>query len=451
MKKEVKIPDIAENVESGLCSSILVSEGDTVEKDQPLVEIETDKASTDIPSDYEGKVTEIKVEEGDEVKVGQVIMIIETSEEKEEKKEEAEADKEAKGGEEKKEEQEEAQDQPQEEKDEKETSPEEEKEGEEEKKQVVSRIDEDEKREAPERDEQLKDVPASPSVRKLARELGIDLTRVKGTGPGERVTHDDVKKYAKQQTEGKEKSSAKEAKALPDFSKWGSVEREQLSRIRQITGENMSYSWNTIPHVFQFDKADITELERFINNNKEKIEKKGGKLTLTSFMTKVIAMALQRFPRFNASLDVQNEELIIKKYYNIGIAVDTPQGLLVPVIKNADQKSLAALSAEITEIAQKARDKKLSTEQLQGGNFSISNLGGIGGTNFTPIIYSPQVAILGISRTQTEAKMIDGEFSPRSMLPLSLSYDHRVIDGADGARFLRWICSVLEDPMNVFM
>ena len=403
MKKEIKIPDIAENVETGLIAGILVSKGDKIEKDQSVVEIETDKATTDIPSPYAGVVDEIKVKEGDEVKVNQVIMIIEVEEEDEGKGEEKEKEK----------------------KPEKSEKPEDE--------------------EDTEKD--LSDVPASPSVRRLAREMDVDITKVKGTGPGDRISAEDVKKYDAK-VEARSEPSTKTIE-LPDFSQWGATSREAMTTIRKITSKNVLQSWQTIPHVTQFDEADITELENFRKRYQSKAEKAGGKLIVTAILLKIAGFALQKFPRFNASIDTQNEELVYKHYYNVGIAADTPKGLLVPVVRDVTKKSLIDLSVELTELAQKARDKKLSPDEMQGGNFTISNLGGIGGTAFTPIVLPPQVAILGVARSQYKPVYVNGELEKRLIIPLSLSYDHRVIDGADGARFLRWFCDVIEDPYAI--
>ncbi len=431
MKKEIKVPDIAENVESGLIAGVLVSKGDKVSKDQALVEVETDKATTDIPSDYDGVVDEIKVKEGDEVKVNQVLMIIEVEEEGEEEKEKKETREEAK----------------EEEKEEKEKETEEEEESEEDKEEKAAKAKaekEEKKEEQPEKDgKKPEDVPASPSVRRLAREMDIDITEVEGTGPGNRITEEDVKKYAEKP---EKKKAAPEEQELPDFSQWGSVSRESMSNIRKITADSVQKSWQVIPHVTQFDEADITELEDFRKKNQEKYEKAGGKLTVTALLLKIAGFALQKFPRFNASLDNERKEIIYKHYYNIGVAVDTPRGLLVPVINDVNKKSLKDLSVELTEIAEKARNKKIQSDEMKGGNFTISNLGGIGGTAFTPIVYAPQVAILGVSRASYRQVYKDEEFKKRLIIPISLSYDHRIIDGADGARFLRWICDVIEDP-----
>ena len=296
-------------------------------------------------------------------------------------------------------------------------------------------------------------MPASPTVRRLAREIGIDITQVKGSGPGGRVSEENVKAHAKALNEGRSSApgSAIAAAPLPDMSKWGDIERQPISNVRRLTGEHMSRAWGTIPHVTQFDKADVTQLEVWRKESAAKAEKAGGKLTPTAIILKVAAAALTKFPQFNTSLDVAASELIYKKYCHIGIAVDTKRGLLVPVVRDVDQKNVIDLSVELTELAEKTRTDKLGIDQMQGGCFTISNLGGIGGSGFTPIVNAPEVAILGVARSQQEPVFVDGQFQPRTMMPLSLSYDHRVIDGADGARFLRWICEALETPFLVML
>lgn len=406
MKVEIRIPDIAENVESGIVAGILVSEGDQVKEDQPVIEVETDKAATDIPSTHSGTVKEIRVKEGDEVKVGQVIMILETEE-----------------GEGEEEEEEEQQEEEQEEQ---------------EKEEAVEEVPEETEKESPEKPG-AEDIPASPSVRRLARESGVDLHQVKGSGPGNRITEEDVKTAA-----GK-----KEKRELPGPAREEKATREAMSRIRQLTASRMKESWQQIPHVTQFDEADMTRMEEFRQQHKTEYEQQGGKLTVTAILLKVSAFALRRFPRFNASIDEQKEEIIYRQDFHIGVAVDTDRGLLVPVVRDVDQKPLGRLTVELSELAEKARNKKISSDDLQGGNFTISNLGGIGGTAFTPIVYSPQVAILGVSRAQYKQVYRNEAFEKRLILPLSLSYDHRVIDGAEGARFLRWMCQVLEDPFSL--
>lgn len=451
MIKEIKLPEIADNVTTAIVLEIQVSAGDKVEKDETLAEMESDKATFELPSDFGGTVKEVKVSTGDEVKVGQVMFTIDTSADGEEKKEEDKEDgKKAEKADEKpepKDEDEKDDKSAQKEADKVEKEPEEkeaaseEKDGGETGKQVSSA---DKKQDT---GKPASDIPAAPSVRRLARELGVDIRKVNASGPENRVTLEDVKAFTKKTMETRTASGVADTYVLPDFSKWGPVRREKLDTIRKITAKAMSDSWQSIPHVFQFDKADITELESFRKKYSKQVEKEGAKLTFTAILLKITAEALKAFPRFNASIDLKNEEMIFKDYVNIGVAVDTERGLLVPVIRDADKKSITELSIELNELAEKARNKKIMPDALQGGNFAISNLGGIGGTNFTPIVYRPNVAILGVSRSQTEPVYIDGEFKPRMMLPLSLSYDHRAIDGADGARFLRWLCEALENPL----
>ena len=431
MIKDIKIPEISENVESGTVISILVKVGDRVESDDPVIEFETDKAVVEIPSPVAGKITEILVEEGEEKNVGDVIAKVDT----EGKAEEAEKKPEEEEG-------------PQAEK---EASEEEEKEAE-------------ESREAPERVESAKEeeeektatpAPAGPSVRRLARELGVEVGQVQGTGPGGRITEADVKGFVKK---GREKQQPREkgapqrpaeAPSLPDFSRWGEVETEKLDTVRRLTAEGTAVSWGAIPHVTQFDEADITSLQPFLDKNAGRVEKAGGKLTVTAVILKVCAAALRQFPRFNASIDLGERTLIYKKYIHIGVMVDTPRGLLVPVVRNADRKSITDLAVEIVDLADRARNKKIKPDEMEGGTFSISNQGGIGGSGFTPVVLWPQAAILGISRAATVAKHRNGGFEPRLMLPMSLSYDHRIVDGADAARFMRWICECLEQPFTM--
>jgi pyruvate dehydrogenase E2 component (dihydrolipoamide acetyltransferase) len=300
--------------------------------------------------------------------------------------------------------------------------------------------------------------PAAPSVRKLAREIGVDVAQVPGTGPGGRITQDDVKEFAKRvmasfgsagqaaAASGAPLAQGAAVRPLPDFSKWGEVERKPMSGIRRKTAEHLSSAWNTIPHVTQFDKADITQLEQLRRKFRPEVEKAGGNLTVTAIAAKVVASALKAFPQFNASVDMAGDAIVLKKFVHVGIAVDTENGLLVPVIRNADDKNLTQISVEIQQLAEKAKARKLTIDEMSGGSMSISNLGGIGGTAFTPIVNWPEVAILGISRGAFEPVWTGTAFEPRQMLPLSLSYDHRVIDGADAIRFLRWVVEALENP-----
>ena len=294
-------------------------------------------------------------------------------------------------------------------------------------------------------------VPAAPSVRRLAREIGIDVAEVRGTGPGGRISADDVKAHSRALSSRRAAAPAAagtqtEAAPLPDFSKWGDVERKPMSNVRRVTARHMAGVWGTIPHVTQFDKADVTDLETWRRQYGKTVEASGGKLTPTAVAMKVAAAALSKFPAFNASIDVDSEEVVYKKYIHIGVAVDTERGLLVPVVRDVDRKNILELSVELTETSARARSGKLGIEEMQGGTFTISNLGGIGGTSFTPLVNAPEVAILGIARSSQEPVLVDGEFAPRLMMPLALSYDHRLIDGADGARFLRWFCDALENP-----
>jgi pyruvate dehydrogenase E2 component (dihydrolipoamide acetyltransferase) len=293
--------------------------------------------------------------------------------------------------------------------------------------------------------------PAAPSVRRIARELGVDIRQVSGTGPAGRITVDDVQGFVRQAlaTGGGGGGSApvsSPAQALPDFSKWGDVERKPLSNIRRKTAEHLSHAWNVIPHVTQHDKADITVLEELRKKYGPQAERAGGKLTVTVVALKILAGAIRKFPQFAASIDMGRAQLIYKKYAHIGVAVDTDRGLLVPVIRDVDQRGIVELSAELAKASEKARAGKLSLDDMSGGVITITNLGGIGGVGFTPIVNWPEVAILGISRGSYEPVWNGSEFQPRLMLPLSLSYDHRVIDGADAARFLRWVADAFEQP-----
>jgi pyruvate dehydrogenase E2 component (dihydrolipoamide acetyltransferase) len=298
--------------------------------------------------------------------------------------------------------------------------------------------------------------PASPSVRRLAREVGVDVNAVQGTGPAGRISQEDVKEHARRilSSVGSATPPAGAGRAparpsgptLPNFEKWGEVAREPMSNIRRKTAEHLSLAWNTIPHVTQFDKADITALEELRKKYAPQVEKAGGKLTVTSILVKVLGAAVKQFPQFNASVDTEKAEIVFKKYVNVGVAVDTDRGLLVPVIRDVDQKNITQIAIEVQKAAEKARARKLTLEEMDGGGITISNLGGIGGTAFTPIVNWPEAAILGVSRGSLEPVYRDGAFVPRLVLPLSLSYDHRLIDGADAIRFLRWVAEALEQP-----
>ena len=292
--------------------------------------------------------------------------------------------------------------------------------------------------------------PAAPHVRRLAREIGVDIYEVKGSGAGGRISEDDVKAYAKSLLASSAAQAAPGARftpsPLPDFSKFGKVERVSMRGVRRKTAQHLWEAWTTIPHVTQQDKADITELEQLRARFAPKAEEAGGKMTVTAIALKVVASALKVFPQFNASIDMAKEEIVYKQYINVGVAVDTDRGLLVPVIRDVDKKNIVELAAELTQISRKAKDKKITPAEMEGGTFTITNLGGIGGTGFSPIVNYPEVAILGLSRSSMEPIWMNGKFEPRQVLPLSLSYDHRLIDGADAARFLRWIAEAFEQP-----
>ena len=439
-----KLPELGENIVSADILAVKVKEGDKVEKDDILVEIETDKATIEVPSDVSGTVKQVFVKSGDKIKVGQDVVSFESEgaskeEEKITKTEQQVEQKKPATGQ-------------QEEKKEKEKIAVEEEKKREEKTTVKPKDYSSEEKQPV---DPTKLAPAAPTVRRFAREIGVDINEVKGSGPGGRISIPDVKAYARelsqaepeaQKSEGKSSFAGVPAEQLPDFSKWGEVEKKEMTNIRRKTAEHLSYSWATIPHVTQFDKADITDLERLRKMYGKTVEKAGGKLTITAILLKVISSALKAFPQFNTSIDMQNKQVLYKQFYNIGVAVDTEYGLLVPVIKNVDKKNIIELSTELNQLAEKARNKKLSLEEMQGGCFTITNLGGIGGTYFSPVVNSPEVAILGVSRGNYEQVYIEGKFETRLMLPLSLSYDHRIIDGADGIRFLRWVINALQQP-----
>lgn len=465
MAIEFKLPDLGEDIETGDVVRVYVSPGDRVEKEQALMELETDKAALDIPSPAGGVIKEVHVKEGDTIKIGQLLVTIDdgagggeraakkkTAKEEEAppKKEETEIVPAAK--------KEEPRETAEKKAEEKEAAP---KKAEPVKKAERKQADEkkpETEGKAGEREEKPSQIiPASPTVRRLARERGIDITRVTGTGPGGRITEEDLKapkmkaapeeaKPAPEQKEPEEKAPVSEA--APSDDKYGETERVAMTRVRKLTAERLSESWKA-PHVTQHDRADITELEKLRKHYGKEVESLGGKLTMTSILLKAVSSALKLHPQFNASIDMEKGEIVYKKYYNIGVAVDTDRGLLVPVIRDADKKNIEELSVDLRLLSEKARTKKITPAELQGGTFTITNLGGIGGTYFTPVINSPEVAILGVSRAALEAVYIDGQLQPRLMLPLSLSYDHRLIDGADAVRFLRWIVEALEEPFKL--
>jgi pyruvate dehydrogenase E2 component (dihydrolipoamide acetyltransferase) len=484
MPTEFKIPELGENVSAGDVVRVLVKPGDTIAKDQPVLELETDKATIEVPSSVSGTVGEVKVKQGDKVKVGQVVFTIGDGAAPAEKPAaEKKADKGGKaaaaeppaaqaeapkGGAPK------AKPQPSgaaedgglsqvatPERTGEGEAPEADQPRQKPRGEVVdinrgARGSQPQAAPPPEADAPRKPAPpAAPSVRRLARELGVEIGLVSGSGPEGRISIEDVQEYVKHalgniQAGGGAASAA--AVPLPDFTKWGEVERKPMSNIRRKTSEHLGHAWSVIPHVTQHDRADITAVEGLRKRYAPQAEKAGGKLTMTAIALKIVAGALQRFPQFNSSIDPGSNEIIYKKSIHVGVAAHTPRGLLVPVIRDVERKGIFDLSKELAVASEKSRSGKLGLDDMQGAGFTITNLGGIGGTSFTPIVNWPEVAILGISRSTWEpvwrpASVEDeGAFEPRLMLPLSLSYDHRVIDGADAARFLRWICEAFEQP-----
>jgi pyruvate dehydrogenase E2 component (dihydrolipoamide acetyltransferase) len=444
---EFTLPELGENVEKGDVVRLLVKVGDVVAKDQPVVELETDKATIEVPSSVAGRVTDVRVKAGDKVKVGQTVLVVDDAAAGTAAQPEAPAasaapaaaappagaptrpaaDAGSRPG----------------------ASPapaEAERPAAAAKTASVVDFSSARPAPAPERPSGGRLIAAAPSVRRYARELGVDIAEVTGTGLGGRIGPQDVKAHVREQFTG----APARVVPLPDFSKWGDVEIVEMSNIRRKTAEHLSIAWQA-PHVTQYDKADMTALETFRRAYGPRVERAGAKLTVTVALIKVVTAAIAKFPQFASSVDMANQTIVLKKYRHIGVAVDTPNGLLVPVIRDADRKSMTDIAIELAALAQKAQQKKLSLEEMSGSVFTISNLGGLGGTAFTPLINQPEVAILGVSRGAIEPVWQDNQFVPRQMLPLSLSYDHRVIDGADAVRFLRFIVEALEQPLTMHL
>ena len=442
---EFKLPELGENIEQGDVVRVAVKPGDTISDGQTLIELETDKAVVEVPSSVSGTVKEVLVREGQKAKVGQVILTLQEGAARTAPAEKKVADRAAED-----------------------TSSAEMARA---SYNIARNVEGKTEAQAFPRDtrqepaheivppqliknagpEHRPPVPASPSVRRLAREIGVDIYNVQGTGPSGRISEGDVKNHAKSVITAAVAGVAVRGVALsvvklPDFSKWGPVEKVPMRAIRRKTAEHLVEAWTTIPHVTQQDKADITELDELRKRYSSRAELAGGKMTVTAIALKVVASALKVFPQFNASVDMAGEEIVYKRYIHLGVAVDTDRGLLVPVIRNVDEKNITELAAELSQLSAKAKNKTLKPEEMEGGTFTITNLGGIGGTYFTPIVNHPEVAILGMSRSRIEPCWVKDKFEPRLMLPLSLSYDHRLIDGADAARFLRWVVEALEQP-----
>ncbi len=439
--KDILVPDIGD-FDGVEVIEILVAAGDKINLEDPLVSLESDKAAMEIPAEVAGTVREVKVKLGDKVSEGSLLLVMEVDEAGEST---ADTGKDTPSDAE------------------------------------VVETDEDRPQQAgaakapatpppvtprpaptaslPVDEDAFSKAHASPAVRKFARELGADLGRIRGSGSKGRILKDDVKAWVKQALSGSTTAGASlGVEPMPeiDFSEFGEIESLPLTKINKLTGKFLHRNWVHIPHVTQFDEADITELESFRKQLNEENRKSGLRITVLAFLMKALVSALKEFPRFNSSLDHTGENLILKKYIHIGVAMDTPAGLVVPVIRNCESKSLFELAGELIETSQRARDKKLSPADMQGGCISISSLGGIGGTAFTPIVNAPEVAILGVSRACMKPVFVSdgnggGEFEPRLMLPLSLSYDHRVIDGADGARFTSYLSKVLSDTRRLLL
>lgn len=416
MIKELILPNLGEGIEGAEVSEISVSIGDKVSLDDTVLVLESDKASMEIPAENEGIVKEILVSVGETVKTGQALLKIKHSDEKTDKKEPKEKPLETK------------------------TS------------QKSTELPLAAPTPTIESELQLSgsdttnNVFASPGVRRLSRELGINLQVINGTGEKGRITKDDLNGYIKIQMLLSNRGVPKPEPEI-DFSKWGNIERQKLTKIQRITGQRLQSAWQSIPHVTQFDEADITELSQYRKNLNEKNTKKKTKLTFLPFLMKAISKVLRERPVFNSSLDTQGENLIIKNYYNIGVAVDTPTGLVVPVVSGVDKKNIYELSEELIDISQRARNKKLKPKEMTGGTFTISSLGGVGGKFFTPIINPPEVAILGVSKSWWES-IYDQKTKKQALkyiMPFSLSYDHRVIDGVAGAAFTKRFSNLLSD------
>ncbi len=437
--REITLPDIGD-FEAVDVIEVPVKVGDSVNAEDTIVTLESDKATMDIPSPASGVVTKLLVNVGDSIAQGAPLLLMDESEADTSAAEKPDTETQTEAAKEISEAATPAEPVPA---------------------SVSTSAPETTHRPAPAVMETSQVVGgsrsekahASPSVRRFARELGVDLGLVYGKGPKGRILKEDIKAFTKSMLSGNKLGGSGNFgfPEIPpvDFSKFGQTEMQPLSRLKRLGGQALHRSWITVPHVTQFDEADITDLEEFRKSKLEAAEAEGIKLTLVTFLVKAVVVALQKFPEFNSSITSDGENLVMKKYFHIGIAVDTPAGLVVPVIRDCDQKDIFQLAAELTDLSQRARDGKLKPIEMQGGCFSISSLGGIGGTSFTPIINAPEVAILGVSRSSIRPQWNGETFKPRMMLPLCLSYDHRVIDGANGARFTRYLAACLEDFENM--
>lgn len=428
MSNVFKLPGLGETIETITVVNIPVKGGDNVTEGQTLFELEGGKAVMELPSSFNGVIEKILVSEGDQVVEGQDLLVFvaegtQTAPDTgdtmpapgSEKKETIEETKTIADI------------------------------------QTPKAVEEDiiKEKAPPIRPSHIK-VPAAPSVRKFAREIGINIEQVPGTGPNGRSSIEDVKTFARHLNQSKKPTPVIESvklPPLPNFEIWGPIDRQKMGHVRYQTAVHISRCWSQIPMVTQFGNANITKLEVLRKKHAPKAKEAGGNLTMAVMTVKIVASALKIFPNFNTSIDLDKKEIIFKKYFNIGIAVSTERGLFVPVLKNVDQKNMVQIAAEISEIAKKTREGKIKPDELEGGSFTITNLGSIAGTHFTPIVNYPEAGILGMGRSYIEAGYIDNEWKPQLVLPLSLTYDHRLIDGADGARFLKWIIEAIEDPL----
>jgi pyruvate dehydrogenase E2 component (dihydrolipoamide acetyltransferase) len=418
----MRVPELGEGVDSVDVVSVFVTVGSSIDVDAPVMEVETEKASVEVPATVAGTITELHVKPGETLSTGDPIVTITPSAPT------ATAEPPASES----------------------PAPTPEPEPAPSAAPAPSPAEPKPERTAPPKvmtEGPRAVVPAAPTVRRFAREVGVDIATVPGSGPGGRISIDDVKAFAARLLQRAATSPVGSQPELPDFSQWGSVAVEPMSKIRKATAANLTRAAHTIPQVTNNDWADITDLERLRKGYRARVEAAGGKLTVTSILVKVVASALKVFPDLNASVDMENDAIVYKDYVHVGVAVDTEHGLLVPIIRDADRKNITEISVELDDLAARARSRKLKLDEMRGGSFSISNLGGIGGTGFSPIVNWPEVGILGVSRGLLEPRWVDGAFEPRLILPLSLSYDHRLVDGALAARFLRWVAEALEQPM----
>ena len=442
MATKLKLPDLGEGIDDADVLTVLVRNGQTVAKDDPIIEVESEKATLEVPAEAPGVITQILVSKGDTITVGQAILELEESDTTPDT---TESD----------------------------TTPDTTETnaaiGANEKAipptaaplQVDDAADPDSDTVAPniasttlpaKQSDEASTTPvfAAPSVRQFAREIGVDIRRVRGSGPANRISIDDVKAHARTRSVP-ETVAPLTSTPLPDFSPFGEVTRERMNRVRRATATNITRSWSTIPHITLFDEADVTEVEALRKREKARVEASGVNLTITAILLKVVAAALKAHPRLNSSADFTTNELVLKRYYHLGVATETERGLFVPVLQNVDTKSILEIALELNEVTEQARGGRLPAQRLEGASFTISNLGGIGTGHFTPIVNPPEVGILGVGRSVERPVYIDGQLHPRLLLPLSLSLDHRSIDGADGARFLTWIVDALAQPLMLAM